>query len=470
MKLTGRFMVLCLMTCFIRAAHAEPIRIMAASSLTEAISDVAQDHDATLSVGSSGRISTQVLAGAPADIVALAHPEWMKQLIEARLIDRHTTLAGNQLVVATDHNQAETIRSLTDLARVERIGIASESSPAGQYAREALRSVGLLSQIQPQLVNGSNVRSVIGHLETGAVDAAFVYRTDLAIAPTLEARFVVDPGLHTPIRIPVALTVSGSEKPAAVKLFERIESKEGQALFIRQGFSAPPPEDTATHLRSTPQTKLDWAPVGLSMWVGTMSVLLSILPALALGWLMARREFRGKAVVSTLCLAPLVLPPVVTGWLLLQLLMFLGIPLAFTRWAAVMAAAVVGFPLLLILTRQAIESVDIRYPQLAETLGLTPLQAFKRVTLPMALPGIIAGCVLAFSRALGEFGATAMIAGDQPGETRTLALAVYALAEQPGGNGPAGQLVLISMGLTLGGLYMYERLVWRQRRLTGEAR
>jgi molybdate transport system permease protein len=111
--------------------------------------------------------------------------------------------------------------------------------------------------------------------------------------------------------------------------------------------------------------------------------------------------------------------------------------------------------------------VDIRYPQLAETLGLTPLQAFIRITLPMALPGIAAGCVLAFSRALGEFGATAMIAGDQPGETRTLALAVYALTEQPGGTEPAARLVFISIALTLGALLLYERLVWRQRRITG---
>jgi molybdate transport system permease protein len=330
-----------------------------------------------------------------------------------------------------------------------------------------LQATGLLDSLQPQLVTGHNVRAVVSHLVTGAVDAAFIYESDLTIEPSLEGRLVVDPGLHTPIQIPFALTATGAKNPAAIDLFAYLQSDESKTIFLKRGFSNPPKLSTEAPVLKPPAPAFNLAPVGLSVWVGFMSLIGSIIPALGLGWLMARRQFRGKALVSTLCLAPLVLPPVVTGWLLLQGLMALGIPVAFTRWAAVLAAAVVGFPLLLILTRQAIESVDIRYPQLAETLGLTPLDAFLRVTLPMALPGIAAGCVLSFSRALGEFGATAMIAGDQPGETRTLALAVYALAEQPGGTEAAARLVFISIALTLAALLLYERLVWRQRRATG---
>ena len=213
---------------------------------------------------------------------------------------------------------------------------------------------------------------------------------------------------------------------------------------------------------------MDFQPLGLSIWVAGLSLLVSILPAIGLAWLMARKTFRFKALLSTLCLSPLVLPPVVTGWLLFKTVSALSLPIAFTKWAAVLAAAVVGFPLLLILTRQAIESVDTRYEQLGETLGLTPFQAFRQITLPMARPGIVAGCVLAFARAFGEFGATAMIAGDQPGETRTLALAVYGLTEQPGGAVPAAILVGLSVLMTLLALLAYERLVWRQRQLTGD--
>lgn len=467
MNLCARVWTLWLMVCCTLTAHASSVHIMAASSLTEAMTEASQEHDVSMSFGGSGRISAQILAGAPADIVALAHPQWMDQLERAGKIDHQVTLLGNRLVLATTAENGTNIRSLSGLTAAKKIGIASESAPAGQYARQALQATGLLDSLQPQLVTGHNVRAVLSHLLTGAVEAAFIYESDLMIEPSLDGRLVVDPGLHTPIQIPFALTATGAKNPAAIELFAHLKSDESKTIFLNRGFSNPPTVSAQAPVLTHPAPAFSLAPVGLSLWVGFMSLVGSILPALGLGWLMARRQFRGKALVSTLCLAPLVLPPVVTGWLLLHGLMALGIPLAFTRWAAVLAAAVVGFPLLLILTRQAIESVDVRYPQLAETLGLTPLNAFIRVTLPMALPGIAAGCVLAFSRALGEFGATAMIAGDQPGQTRTLALAVYALAEQPGGTEPAARLVGISIALTLAALLLYERLVWRQRRSTG---
>jgi molybdate transport system permease protein len=467
MNLCRRVWTLWLMACCTLTAHASTVHIMAASSLTEALTVTTAEHDVSLSFGSSGRISAQILAGAPADIVALAHPLWMEQLESAGKIERQVTLFGNRLVLATQAGNTMDLRSLSSLITAQKVGIASEASPAGQYAREALRVTGIFETLQPQLVTGSNVRTVLSHLVTGAVDAAFVYQSDLTAEPSLNMRFVVDPGLHTPIQVLFALTKTGAKKPEAIAVFAHLQGDESTGIFLSKGFSNPPTISVHPQTLTAAAPAFNLAPVGLSVWVGFMSLIGSIIPALALGWLMARRQFRGKALVSTLCLAPLVLPPVVTGWILLQLLTLLGIPVAFTRWAAVLAAAVVGFPLLLILTRQAIESVDIRYPQLAETLGLTPLQAFIRVTLPMALPGISAGCVLAFSRALGEFGATAMIAGDQPGETRTLALAVYALTEQPGGAEPAARLVFISIALTLGALLLYERLVWRQRRVTG---
>jgi molybdate transport system permease protein len=227
--------------------------------------------------------------------------------------------------------------------------------------------------------------------------------------------------------------------------------------------------------KTIPTPQADFvAPLRLSLWVASVSLALSLLPAIGLGWLMARRNFWGKAALSTVLLAPLVLPPVVTGFLLLRLfgrqgplagiLSTLNLEIAFTQWGAIIAAAVVGFPLLLILTRQAIEGVDPRFPAMAQTLGLSRFAAFRKITLPMAAPGIAAGSVLAFARALGEFGATAMIAGDRPEETRTLALAVYAMAEQPAAEDAAAILVWVSLGLSFVALIAYERLVWRQAR------
>jgi len=452
------------------SAHAAPVRILGASSLTESLTEITQEQDASLTFGGSGRIAAQVVSGAPADIVALAHPQWVDTLEAAGVVHESVSLLGNQLVLAARPGAPSTIQNLSTLSTAHRVAIGSASTPAGLYARESLRALGLEQELESKLVNTSSVRAVLAHIEAGTVDAGFIYRTDLYAAPSIEARFIVDPGLHTPIVLPFILTRTGSTKPEAVALFERITGAEGLSVFKRYGFTAVPTRHKTRAAQAPSSTEWTNDPVVLSIWVAFSSLLVSLTPALAIGWLMARREFRFKAALSTLCLAPLVLPPVVTGWLLLQCVSALSLPIAFTKWAAVLAAAVVGFPLLLILTRQAIESVDTRYIQLGETLGLTPFQAFYRVTLPMARPGIAAGCVLAFARALGEFGATAMVAGDQPGETRTLALAVYGLTEQPGGAEPAAVLVGISVLLTLAALLAYERLVWRQHRLTGEQR
>jgi molybdate transport system permease protein len=312
------------------------------------------------------------------------------------------------------------------------------------------------------------------------VDAVFVYRTDVLAESGLRLLFSMEASAHSPIQYPFALTKSGMSSPEARAFFEYLTSPPAQALFVQYGFVEGDKDallrSSAIRSQSIEKTSVSVGPpLMLSLWIALVSLLVSIVPAIGLGWLLARKDFLGKSLLSTLCLSPLVLPPVVTGVLLLRVfgrtgllgpwVEALGFQIAFTRWAAVVAAAVVGFPLLLILVRQAIESVDVRYEQLAQTMGLSRWQSFCRVTLPMALPGIAAGCVLAFARAMGEFGATAMVAGDQPEETRTIALAVYALAERPGSEDGITTLVWWSLGISLCALFMFERLVWRQRRL-----
>jgi len=214
----------------------------------------------------------------------------------------------------------------------------------------------------------------------------------------------------------------------------------------------------------------------LSLEVALLAVVMALPPAVFIGWLTARKQFPGKTLLSTLVMAPLVLPPVVTGYLLLAVfgrrgllgpvLEVVGLELAFTRWGAVLAAAVVGFPLLVLMTRIAIESVDPRYEAMARTLGDSRLQCLWRITLPMAAPGIGAGAMLAFARALGEFGATTILAGNIEGETRTLSMAIYVLLESPGGEEPAATLVWISLGVAVVALAIYEGLSrWQKARL-----
>jgi molybdate transport system permease protein len=177
----------------------------------------------------------------------------------------------------------------------------------------------------------------------------------------------------------------------------------------------------------------DWAAIGYSAVVACAAVLVSLPPGVALGWLLARRTFPGKFLIETALNLPLVLPPVVTGYLLLVafgrhgwLFQFFGVSLAFTTAAAVLAGAVMGFPLLVRAVRLAFQGVDPRLYQAARSLGAGPLDAFFSVSLPLARNGVIAGAVLAFARALGEFGATMLFAGGRPGRY-TLALQIYAV-------------------------------------------
>ena len=217
-------------------------------------------------------------------------------------------------------------------------------------------------------------------------------------------------------------------------------------------------------------------PLRLSLGVGLWCSLLGLPLAVGLGWLLARRSFPGKAVLGTLLLSPMVLPPVVTGLLLLDVvgrrtllggwLAARGLPLSFSFAAAVLAALTVGLPLYVWTARAAFQAVDRRYEEVSLTLGVSPGRTFLRVTLPLALPGLAAGMVLAFARGLGEFGATAVLAGNLEGETRTLALATYSLLEVPDGEAAMRSLLLASVGLSLLALTGYELLLrWQRRRL-----
>lgn len=219
------------------------------------------------------------------------------------------------------------------------------------------------------------------------------------------------------------------------------------------------------------------SPIALSLVVASAGALLGLPPAVALGWVLARVRFRGKALVSAIVLLPLVLPPVVTGLLLLRALGrrgalggaldTIGVQVPFTTLGAVIAGLVVGLPLYVLAARTAFESIDPRLEEVARTLGATRGEVMRRVTVPLATPGLVAGAVLAFARALGEFGATAVLAGDAPGRTRTIALAVYALLGTRGGDDEAMLLSLASIGMSVAALAAHELLLARHRRRLG---
>jgi molybdate transport system permease protein len=190
-------------------------------------------------------------------------------------------------------------------------------------------------------------------------------------------------------------------------------------------------------------------------------------PGIALAWLLARRRFPGRAIVETLVTLPLVVPPVATGLVLLSLIgrrgpfgAFLdriGVDLVFTWRAVVLAMTIMGLPLVVRTARAAFEQVDARFEHVAATLGARPLRVFFSISLPLAIRGVIAGAVLGFARALGEFGATIMVAGNIPGQTRTLATAIYSYTETSR-DSQAAALAAVSIALALAAVAVSNRL------------
>ena len=221
----------------------------------------------------------------------------------------------------------------------------------------------------------------------------------------------------------------------------------------------------------------EWTAILLSLRVAVIATLVATPFGIALAWLLARYEFWGKSILDALVHLPLVLPPVVTGYLLLLtfgrrglvgawLADHLGIVFAFRWTGAALACGIMSFPLLVRPIRLSIEAIDRRLEQASSTLGAAPLQVFATVTLPLALPGILAGMVLGFAKAIGEFGATITFVSNIPGETQTLPSAIYTLTQVPGGDAGALRLTLVSVAIAMLALAASEIMArYAQRRL-----
>lgn len=216
----------------------------------------------------------------------------------------------------------------------------------------------------------------------------------------------------------------------------------------------------------------EWEIVALSLRVSLVAVLAALPVAFALAWVLARSRMPGKVVLDAVVHLPLVVPPVVTGWLLLLafgangpvggwLQDWFGVSLMFRWTGAALAAAIMALPLMVRAMRLSLEAVDTRLEAAARTLGAPRWRACVTITLPLALPGVIAGLVLGFARSIGEFGATITFVSNIPGETRTLPLAIYAALQVPGGEASVLRLALLSVLLSLVALVASELLARR---------
>ena len=216
----------------------------------------------------------------------------------------------------------------------------------------------------------------------------------------------------------------------------------------------------------------EWTAIALSLRIAFVATIAALPFGIAIAWLLARKNFYGKALLDGFVHLPLVLPPVVTGYLLLIafgrrgpigyfLSEYFGIVLSFRWTGAALACAVMGFPLLVRPLRLSIEAIDRRLEDAAATLGADPIRTFLTVTLPLALPGVIAGMVLCFAKALGEFGATITFVSNIPGETQTISAAIYTFTQIPGADAAAARLVVFAIVISLVALVVSE---WLARR------
>jgi molybdate transport system permease protein len=214
-----------------------------------------------------------------------------------------------------------------------------------------------------------------------------------------------------------------------------------------------------------------WRITWFTVLCASGATLLVLPPAVVVAWLLARRRFPGRALIETIISLPLVMPPVATGLILLmlfgrrgmigRLLERLGIDVVFTWKAVVLAMGIMGLPLLVRTARAGFEQVNERYERVAATLGASPARIFLTISLPLAWPSVLGGAVLAFARALGEFGATIVVAGSIPGATRTLSVAIYSYAET-GRDDQAAALLLVSIAIAFAALFAANRLVERR--------
>ncbi|MHA6643121.1 molybdate ABC transporter permease subunit [Mesorhizobium sp. A623] len=222
----------------------------------------------------------------------------------------------------------------------------------------------------------------------------------------------------------------------------------------------------------TDLTPDEWNAVRLSIKVSVVAMVFSLPPGIAIAFVLARKKFWGKTLVNGLVHLPLILPPVVTGYLLLLafgrrgpagafLAEHFGIVFSFRWTGAALACGVMGFPLMVRAIRLSIEAVDGKLEAAAGTLGAHPLWVFTTITLPLILPGMIAGAILSFAKAMGEFGATITFVSNIPGETQTLPSAIYTFTQMPGGDEGALRLTIISIVISMGALVVSEALARR---------
>jgi molybdate transport system permease protein len=450
-------------------ARADSLTVSAAASLRPALEEaervfVRMRPEARIvwNFGASGALRQQIEQGAPVDVFLPAAPGPMDRLEAKGLVAAGTRadLLHNEVVLIAPAAAARP-RGFADLTDpgIRTLALGDPASvPAGEYGRDVLRSLGLWEAVSSRLVLAKDVRQVLTYVAAGDADAGIVYASDARGVDRVRVAAVAPPGSHAPIVYPVAV-LAGARQPALAREFVAfLRGREAGEVFARFGLL---PGWPALARPAEPRKPFDLSPLWISVRTSLAATLLTFGLGLAAAWWMHGYRGRGRVVLDGLFLLPLVLPPTVIGFFLLlvlgrgsglgRLLEQAGWTIAFSWPATVIAATVVAFPLMYRASLGALEQVAPSLPQAARTLGASEWRVFRRVSLPLAGPGILAGTVLAFARALGEFGATLMLAGNIPGRTQTMPVAIFFAAEG-GEMDRALAWVLMTVAVSLGAI------------------
>lgn len=482
-------------------------RVYAAASLQGALEDAAdtwvrEGGERPLLVhGASSALARQLEQGAPGDLYVSADEAWMDRLETLGRIRPGTRvrLFGNRLVlVAPAGSSAPAIGDAAALAGAIAAGLGEggrlaiadvDAVPAGRYARQALESLGAWPAVSGRLARSADVRAALALVARGEAPLGLVFASDALAEPRVRVLATVPASAHAPIVYPAAV-LSDSSSPDAAALLAFLQSDRARRVFAAHGFvpveagRGRPDESGGTGTAAAPSAAPTWSDdealdaLRLSLKVAAVATLAALPFAIAVATLLVRGRFRGRSVLDAAVHLPLVLPPVVTGYVLLVafgrqgpigawLEANLGLVLSFRWTGAALASAVMGFPLMVRAIRLSLEAIDPRLSSAAATLGAPPAWQFATVVLPLALPGVLAGAVLCFAKALGEFGATITFVSSIPGETRTLPAAIYAATQTPGGDATALRLSAIAVAVSVGALLLSEWLARRVRRSIG---
>ena len=465
------------------AAQDKTVTVFAAASMKNALDDIDVAYTAksgikiVVSYAASSALAKQIEQGAPADVFISADTDWMDYAIGKKNINEpsRVNLLGNSIVlIAPKDSKIDNVNigAGFDLAKLAGDGkIATgdvKSVPVGKYAKAALEKLGSWQAAEPKFAMAESVRAALTLVARGEAALGIVYSTDAKVEPGVKVVGTF------PGRFPSGDHLSGrgdDHREAGDVGLSRLPALDRGEEHPRKIRLQVPGQPVDLMSEITPA---EWTAILLSLRVAVIATLVATPFGIALAWLLARYDFWGKSVLDALVHLPLVLPPVVTGYLLLLtfgrrglvgawLAENLGIVFAFRWTGAALACGVMSFPLLVRPIRLSIEAIDRRLEQASSTLGAAPWQVFATVTLPLALPGILAGMVLGFAKAIGEFGATITFVSNIPGETQTISSAIYSLIQTPDGDTAAARLVLISIVIAMGALIASE---WFARRAT----